>query len=348
MYLNKMTADKIIQEISSVIDHNINIINNNGFVIASTDEQRVNNFHEAAQLVIRNNYHELIVEYDEQYKGCMTGVNLPIYFSSEIIGVVGITGNPQEVGKYARVIKKMTEMIMYEYFNLWHQNNQEQIKLVFTKDLINGNFSSSLFEIEERLHQYNLDVKGVYTVALIKYVQIDEVNRNNQLNSARHNILKQYIYDKISFRQSLISYSGDFFVIISNLNQVELNKEINYLSKKVKEIHQVLLQCSIGNTYDTYEDISKSYNEALSVSYYLENKEGVYQFSEISLYVALSKIPENYKLTLKSQVFSKCNRKELQEFNDFIKSYFMCNGSLNLLASKYYIHKNTVQYKIQK
>lgn len=348
MYLNKTTADKIIQEISKVVDHHINIINNNGFVIASTDLLRVNNFHEAAHIVIRNNYQELIVEYDEQYEGCMTGVNLPIYFSKEIIGVVGITGNPEIVGKYARIIQKMTEMVIYEYFNLWNRNYEEQLKLVFTNDLINGNFFSSLFEIEEGLHKNNLDVKGKYTVALIKYVQGNDVRSNSQLNTARHNIIKQYITNKISYRKSLVSYNGKFFIIISNLILEELNKEMEYLCKKVKEIHRVPLLCSIGNTYDSYENISKSYNEAVSVSNLIGNETGIYQFNKISLNVALSKIPENYKSTLKGQVFSQCSRKEMQEFTDFIKSYFSCNGSLKLLSNKYYVHKNTVQYKIQK
>lgn len=348
MYLNKTTANKIIQEISSVVDHHINIINNNGFVIASTDPLRVDNFHEAAYKVIRNNYQELIVEYDEQYEGCKTGVNLPIYFSKEIIGVVGISGNPYDVGRYARIVQKMTEMVVYEYFNLWNRNNEEQLKLVFIKDLINGDFFASLFEIEEQLLQNNLDVKGKYTVTLIKYVQVTDTNSNSPLNTARHNIIKQYITDKIGSRKSIVSYNGKFFIIISNLNLEELNKEMVYLSKKIKEIHQVPLLCSIGNTYDSYDNIPKSYNEAISVSNLIGNEPGVYQFNKISLNVALSKIPENYKITLKSEVFSKCSLKETQEFTDFIKSYFTCNGSLKLLSSKYYIHKNTVQYKIQK
>lgn len=348
MYLNKTMADKIIQEISNVVDFNINIINNNGFIISSTDPLRVNNYHEAAQLIISNKYKELIVEYDGQYEGCMSGVNLPINFSNEIVGIVGITGKAHEVVKYARVIQKMTEMVMYEYFDLWNRNNQEQIKLAFTNDLVYGNFFSSLFEIEKRLQQYNLNVKGTFTVALIKFVNLNNVTSNNEYNNAKYNIVKQYIYDKIGYGQSLVSYNGNFFIMISNLNLDALYKELMYLCKKVKEIHNVSLLCSVGNTYNSYEDILKSYNEALGIYQYIGDNVGVYQFNKMSFNIAISKIPENYKITLKNEVFSKCDRKEIEEFIDFIKGYFICDGSLNLLADKFYIHKNTVQYKIQK
>ncbi|WP_096187264.1 CdaR family transcriptional regulator [Evansella halocellulosilytica] len=348
MYLNKKIAEKIIQDMRSVVDYHINIIDSNGFVIASTNARRVNSYHEAAHMIIRNNYHELIVEYDEQYKGCKSGVNLPIYFSNELIGVVGITGNSQEVAKYARIIQKMTEMIMYEFFDLWNRNNQEQIKLVFANDLISGNFLTSLFDIEERLQQNNLNVKGSFTVALIKYSNHKDKNSNRKLNTVRHNIVKKYISDKLGYRYSLVSYNGEFFVVITNLHLSDLSKELEYLCKKVREIHSVSLLCAIGNTHETYEDIPKSYNEALSIFQYLGDNVGVYQFSQTSLNLTISKIPESYKITLKNQVFSKCNQKEVEEFTGFIKSYFIYNGSLNKLAKKYYIHKNTVQYKIQK
>jgi carbohydrate diacid regulator len=348
VFLNKTTADKIILEMKHVVDNHINIIDNNGFIIASTDVRRINNYHEGALLVINKRYTELIVEFDEQYAGCKSGVNLPIYFSNEIIGVVGITGIPDEVVKYARIIQKMTEMLVHEYFDLWNRNNDEKIKLTFVNDLVSGNFLSSLFEIEERLQKYNLDVKSTFNVALIKYAKNDNTHPNSHLHTARHTIVKRYITEKLESTNSLVTFTGEFFIIVTNLSIDEFCKELEYLCKKVQEIHSVSLTCSIGNDYDSYEDIPKSYNEAISILNYINDQPGVYQFSKTSLNVAFSKIPEIYKTTLKNHVFSKCSSLEIQEFIDFIKNYFHCNGSLNLLSKKYFIHKNTVQYKIQK
>jgi carbohydrate diacid regulator len=37
----------------------------------------------------------------------------------------------------------------------------------------------------------------------------------------------------------------------------------------------------------------------------------------------------------------------MKSFSEFIIDYFTFSGSLNRLAEKLFIHKNTVQYKIQ-
>lgn len=348
MYINKITAENIIREMKNVVDYHINIINNNAFIIASTDPRRVNNYHEGAHMILSKNFTELIVEEDDQFEGCKKGVNLPIFFSNEIIGVVGITGKPEEVVRYARIIQKMTEMILHENFDLWNRNNNEQIKLVFANDLINGIFRSSFFEIEERLQKYNLNVKGTFSVALIKYGKINDEDRNSKLTNARHNTIKKYIIQKIGHKNSMVTFNGELFIIISNLCLDELRNEIEYLFLKVQEIYNIPLVCTIGNIYESYEDIPKSYNEASSIIQYLKGGAGVYEFSKTSLNFALNNIPENLKKTLKNQVFAKCSQAEIQEFTPFIKEYVMCNGSLNDLAEKYFIHKNTVQYRIQK
>lgn len=348
MFLNKNIAEKIILELKDAIEYHINIINNNGFIIASTDLQRVDGYHEGALIVIENDGTEIIVEYDEQYRGCKKGVNLPIYFSNELVGVVGLTGNPNEVVKYARIIKKMTEMVLYEHFDLWNRTSREQVKLLFVNDLISGNLHSSFFNVEERLQKYNLNTKGPYNVALLKVVETGNELINSKINDAKQNIVTNYILDKLSYRNILAVYNGNLFVIITNLDIESVTKEIEYLISKLKEIHGVSLLSTIGNTYDFYGDIPKSYNECISILESLNQREGVYPFYKAALNVAISKIPEAYKKTLKNQVFAECTNEEIKEFVNFIQDYVLLNGSLNLLAKKNHVHKNTVQYKIQK
>ena len=109
MKISKSAATDLIREISSVIDYDINIMNENGVILASTDKERVGQFHEGAHLVIKQNLKELPVYYDEEYAGCRQGINLPLFSDDNIIGVVGITGDVSETGRYARLIKKVTE-----------------------------------------------------------------------------------------------------------------------------------------------------------------------------------------------------------------------------------------------
>jgi carbohydrate diacid regulator len=104
--LNQPTAAEIIRRIKDVIDFDLNIMDNTGLILASTDVKRINTFHKGAHFIIEKRLDELIVEEDGIYEGCRKGVNLPISFATQIIGVIGITGQPAEVIKYGRISRK--------------------------------------------------------------------------------------------------------------------------------------------------------------------------------------------------------------------------------------------------
>ncbi len=115
MRISKNTATDLIREISSVIDYDINIMDENGIIMASTDPLRPGQFHEGAHLVIKENLRELPVYYDDEYAGCKKGINLPLFSDDNIIGVVGITGEVSETSRYAKIIKKVTEILVKDF-----------------------------------------------------------------------------------------------------------------------------------------------------------------------------------------------------------------------------------------
>ena len=92
MKIGKRTARELINEVSSIIDYDINIMDERGTIMASTDPSRAGQFHEGAHLVITRSLPDLSVYYDGQFAGCRKGINLPILSDGEIIGVVGHNG----------------------------------------------------------------------------------------------------------------------------------------------------------------------------------------------------------------------------------------------------------------
>lgn len=64
--------------------------------------------------------------------------------------------------------------------------------------------------------------------------------------------------------------------------------------------------------------------------------------------LVIHQISVTHKKNLFYQVFKECNKAEINEICDFTTAYFECNGSLSQLAENEYIHKNTVQYRINK
>ena len=94
-----------------------------GCIIASSDISRIGTYHSGAQRVISQRLEELVISEEDRYAGAKNGINLPIIIENEIIGVVGITGEKEEVQILGKIIQKMTKILIMESY----QNNQKKI-----------------------------------------------------------------------------------------------------------------------------------------------------------------------------------------------------------------------------
>lgn len=114
MELSKHNALQIVREINSVLPQKINLMNKHGIIIASTDESRIGSYHEGAAKIVAENLDELRIFRDDEYAGTRRGTNFLLRVQGEPIGVLGITGPYEEILSIARVIKKMTEILVNE------------------------------------------------------------------------------------------------------------------------------------------------------------------------------------------------------------------------------------------
>ena len=72
-------------------------MNEQGIIIASTDSARINTFHEGAKRIVDENLEELVVRFNGEFEGTMCGTNFPIVFQGKTIGVIGVTGNYEDI-----------------------------------------------------------------------------------------------------------------------------------------------------------------------------------------------------------------------------------------------------------
>mgnify|MGYP003379701160 CR=1 FL=1 len=73
MLINQGNAQRIVEEMGSIIQRPINMMDARGYIIASTDQSRIGQ-------LIEGNLPELVVEGEGSYQGAKQGINLPIYF----------------------------------------------------------------------------------------------------------------------------------------------------------------------------------------------------------------------------------------------------------------------------
>lgn len=116
--LDQQIAQEIVDRAMGILSCNINVMDSQGLILASAEQGRVNTRHEGAQLVLAN---QRAVEIDPgaaaSLRGVQGGVNLPLSIGGQVVGVIGLSGSPDEVRTYAELMKMAAEMLLSQHYD---------------------------------------------------------------------------------------------------------------------------------------------------------------------------------------------------------------------------------------
>lgn len=112
--LDKEFATKFIERVTRYTDFNVNIMDERGIIIASRDKKRIGQYHEIAHRLITGT-EEMIDTTGMSFPNVLPGINMIIATGGRREGVVGVTGDPEEVRPVALMVKMAFEtMLKYE------------------------------------------------------------------------------------------------------------------------------------------------------------------------------------------------------------------------------------------
>lgn len=120
--LDQDIAQEIVDQAMSILPHNVNVMDGQGLILGSGEPGRVLTRHEGAVLVLTGNR---AVEIDaaaaKSMRGVECGVNLPLSIDGRVIGVVGVSGDPEQVRTYAGLVKMTAQMLLDQRFDREHR-----------------------------------------------------------------------------------------------------------------------------------------------------------------------------------------------------------------------------------
>ena len=349
MNLNRELAQKIVQETMEVLGKNINIMDQKGIIIASGDQSRVDDFHEAAAEVIEKG--EIInntAAEAEHYQGTKQGINLPIKFNDEIIGVVGITGQVNEVAGYGKIVKNMAELILKQEMLFEEINRKNKVRENFYQQLL-GDYIENKELLKDRANLLNIKYKSCRIVIIIRLDSID-----------KERIIKkmQYLFNNLQQEEEILLIRGENLVLIKSMmsnQKEEQEQEIKEIVSKIKRgIKEKNFIIGIGEVFKKLDKLYSSYQgakRALEVGdtvYAQEQK--VFYLNRLGYDYFLPLIPEEAVDYYLHNLFNN-NLVHLfseSELGDIIEA--LVNNDLNIsqTAQELYMHRNTLLYKLER
>ncbi len=137
--LTKRLAQEIVDRTIEIIGYNVNVMDQTGMIIGSGDPKRLYEIHSGAIEAIAQ---QREIEIDEQdvknMKGTRTGINLPIMFHEEIVGVIGVTGPLEQIRGYGKLVKMAAELSLNQAFLTVELQWDKRFKEELLRQLLDG------------------------------------------------------------------------------------------------------------------------------------------------------------------------------------------------------------------
>lgn len=352
MLLSTQQASQILREMKSLVHHDINLIDTQGVIFASTNPARVGQFHPGALRILREGLSELNVR-ENDGSGMQPGVNLPIYLDGQLEGVIGITGDPAEVGVFGGVMRRMLEIMLEDLRRKDLDSTVEQARALFLENWL---FSAEpdWKELAQRGRLLEIDINQPYVLLRIQLFDVSAPGGAPLLPDELHSAaIVQAIQNELPARR------GQYCAALRNqllvlLRQLPLSDTV-LLAQRLCRVAGRGYPASV----QAYGGISSSGSGAELRHCYLQastactlasrsSKGNVLYYDRVSLEFLLQSVPRLLRDDLRESVFTRCPAQDVPAYARLIRLFFGSGGDLNRCAAALGVHRNTVQYRLER
>lgn len=351
-------SQHIVNELSAIVDRNINFMNDEGIIIASTDQSRIGSVHEGALIVLKTKK-KLLVE-ENQFAGSKAGINLPVYFENRVIGVIGITATEPEVLKMAEIIRKMTEILIKEQLIDEQNAIVNQSKEVFIRDWLEGRWKEDKV-LSSRGWTLGLNV-NLPRVAITIHIQYigDAQQEGTTFDLQREQSLYTgYLREAVKFNDQDVIIPVGFMkyallITCQDSNEQKrkefISHKIQYILRHIPKSDRFNILVGVGGFYDFIRGVPISYVESEKAESFTRRTDpwSIVFFDDLRLDMLLDGIPEERSENFVSKTLSLEAFSDPKEVVETLSHFFACNQSINKTAERLFIHKNTLQYRLIK
>lgn len=363
-------AELFIKRYIQYIPYQINIMNEKGIVIASSDKSRIGAFHEVAYKILKTDNVMILTEHDvSNYIGVQYGVNSAILYHGEKVGVIGLTGNPYEVRDMISVLRiAMEQMLEYE-LGKNNDNYRGNLRTQFIHMLLYEDTAHTRSELSFLSTQlgYRTDVKRI--PILITCSMDTQHDFTNELVQRCSGVSDQDIVIKLTIGQVLVFKSFPEMSDEALFNQYRktiagfLAPVLEAAYSRSGNTEDYLCSCFIGTFQNRLSYYRSSFNHCLWLQNQLDDTTkllGVsdelfenshasvyYFYDNIGRYVKnITPLPEFHRIY--NAVAEKIDEEQTNRMIETLDTLQRHNYNMNSASQELGIHKNTLIFRFNK
>lgn len=248
--------------------------------------------------------------------------------------------------RVADLLKNTIELLSTTQTSYQQENEQKLLyNLIFRFDRPN-------ISIEENLHK-----RGIPKGAELGIITCTTKNANHSISNYSDIIFQEF---NNRYNNFLSFTHNNELIFLINRSEVKIN-HIPF-SKTVEKIYEKVIEKSgeldliigMGNFYTNLKKVARSYDESLTVIRLVKQHKNpsIQKYKEIGTYKIIMNVPDQSIIkTFHQDMLGHLyfyDQLHNTDFVDFLRIFLEENGSANKISKRLFIHRNTVNYKINK
>ncbi|CAI6080200.1 Carbohydrate diacid regulator [Paenibacillus sp. JJ-100] len=325
LQLSEKQAQDIVDKMMQDIPYNINIMNEQGIIIGSGQRERVGTVHQGAVRALRTGK---MIEVWQDGRLERMGTNEPILINQQHVGVIGISGHPDEVRPFCNIVRTTVALLIEQRVQLESQALEASQQKAFWERLLNhtGSYSQKFCK-EAKQYQIDLQLPSVLLYMKPSQKRAEE-QAGMQMELAR-------------FASHLPSFP------LEGEEQAQLILIQN--DADIKPTIQLLMQLAPNEIWigvsQKETNIATGYAQARSVIQILQALQPaihVMHYEDVPFLVQFSIADLNPHTNTISKL------EDSADLLETLRSFIHHSGSMSATADHLNIHRNTLQYRLKR
>ncbi len=328
--IDSALAQQIVDTVKSVCGHDINFIDTSGFIIASTDPGRIGSYHEIGHQVAKTRQ-AINVSEKGSFTGTRQGINLPVVNDHALLAVIGISGEPREVAKYADLAVRVTTLLVRER-ELMHLSHSRADKEKFVFDTLLQNPKHPPELLYQLLRELSLDLNRSYRVVFLRICD------GNAASSGISIPVVEELFGSLSISLRSYRYPNEYLGALDAARYAEALPLLQVFANEQGSRFRI----AVGQDQPLAK-ISASYETAqIALESIAHRDASLALYDNMTLELVMSSIRPSVKNTFQNRILQGLTPKE----RNILRCYFEADMSLADASEKLYMHKNTLQYQL--
>lgn len=331
--LSQQLAKEIVNSVYDILGHET-FYAQGGTIYAGTDETRLGDYHLPAEEAEKREEPVSVLP-DPAHPAWREEVVFRLVNNGSVVGVLGITGKIKSVSRYTGIARKIASLIIKEQeLNVQSRNERTQVSYVM-HTLITREGTASADYIIDFLASRHLKNYLNYRIVVVEF---DPRTNPGNLGMVEKEILT--VFERSGSDLYSFNYPNEYVLMLENSACLKFEGLLESLAAN----NPGLLRIGVGDPLHV-EHMPDSYQSAKTALKSLRNTS-----LNIAWYDRLG--PDALLADLSAGIKAQYIRKTLKDLNEneqsVLNAYFQNSCSLKTTAEKLYIHRNTLQYQLDK